>query len=85
MSMRTIKVTKAFARAGMCLLGTAAFMLPLATPEMRSLAFIPSSSAAQGHRTPAELQLAYQATFRTAPSTAPSITWGRARWRPATR
>lgn len=61
MSNRRIKVTqKAFARVGMCLLGTAALMLPVATPgDAKPVVIrgIPSAAAST------ELRLGYQATF----------------------
>ncbi len=64
MSMRTIKVTqKAFERAGACLLGTAAFMLSLATPGDAKPGFHPVIIRGTGTQELAELQLAYQATF----------------------
>ena len=63
MSNRTIQATqKVFARAGMCLLGTAALMLPAATPAdakagPQIIRGIPSAPAST------ELRLAYQASF----------------------
>src|SRR5207342_1087150 len=64
MSSRTIQVTrKVFARAGMCLLGTAAFMLPVATPAYAEpglpviIRGIPNAPASR------ELRLAYLASF----------------------
>ena len=65
MSNRTIKVTqKVFSRVGMCLLGSAALILPVATPSGAAPGFnpviirgIPSASASS------ELRLAYLASF----------------------
>lgn len=64
MSSRTIQVTqKVFASVGMCLLGTAAFMLPLTTPAYAEpglpevIRGIPSTAASTAPR------LAYQASF----------------------
>lgn len=65
MSNRTIKVTqKVFSQVGMCLLGSAALMLPVATPSGAAPGFnpviirgIPSASASS------ELRLAYLASF----------------------
>ena len=47
----------------MCLLGTAAFMLPLATPGDAKPGFHPVIIRGTGTQDSAELQLAYQATF----------------------
>lgn len=65
MSNRTIKVTqKVFSQVGMCLLGSAALILPVATPSGAAPGFnpviirgIPSASASS------ELRLAYLASF----------------------
>jgi len=62
MSTRSIKVTqKALTRATTCLLATAALMLPPATPANAEPGFHPTIIRGTGR--PAELQLAYQATF----------------------
>ena len=71
MTNRSIKLARrVFTRVGMCLLGTAAFMLPLATPgdakPPEVIRGIPGTPASN------QLQLAYQATFPNG-SLAPSL------------
>lgn len=64
MSSRTVQVTKrTFARTGICLLGTAALMLPLATPSDAMSGFAPVVIRGAGTQDTAELKLAYLATF----------------------
>ncbi|HET8727867.1 MAG TPA: hypothetical protein VFO41_10180 [Alphaproteobacteria bacterium] len=64
MCNRTTKVTrKVFARLGMCLLGTAALMLPAATSVDAKPGFHPVIIRGTGTPAPAELNLAYLATF----------------------
>jgi len=54
---------KAFARAGMCLLGTAVLALPLTTPSDAKTGFNPVIIRGTGTADQAELTLAYLATF----------------------
>ena len=64
MSSRTVQVAqKAFARAGMCLLGTATLMLSLTAPADAMLGFNPVIIRGAGTPASAELKLAYLATF----------------------
>jgi len=64
MSGRTIKVTQNFlAPFGICLLGTAALMLPAATPANGEPGWNPVVIRGAGTTNQAELRLAYQASF----------------------
>lgn len=64
MSSRTVQATKrGFARAGICLLGTAALMLPLATPTDAKPGTTPVVIRGVGTTDSTELRLGYQATF----------------------
>ncbi len=64
MCNRRIKVTqKVFERAGMCLLGTAALMLPAATSADAKPGFHPVIIRGTGTPASAELNLAYLASF----------------------
>lgn len=64
MSSRTTQVTqKAFARVGMSVLATAAFMLPFATPTGAKPGFHPVIIRGTGAPASAELNLAYLASF----------------------
>ena len=64
MCNRSIKVTqKVFERAGMCLLGTAALMLPGATSVHAKPGFHPVIIRGTGTPAPTELNLAYVASF----------------------
>lgn len=64
MSSRTTQVTqKAFARVGMSVLATAAFMLPFATPTDAKPGFHPVIIRGTGAPASAELNLAYLASF----------------------
>jgi len=61
MSTKTNGLTKKVARAGMCLVATAALMLPPATPANAEPGFHPVIIRGTGR--PAEIQLAYLASF----------------------
>jgi hypothetical protein len=64
MSSRTVQVTKkTFARTAICLLGTAALMLPLATPTDAMSGLAPVVVRGAGTQDTAELKLAYLASF----------------------
>lgn len=64
MSTRTVQVTKrTFARTGICLLGTAALMLSLATPTDAMSGLAPVVVRGAGTQDTAELKLAYLASF----------------------
>jgi hypothetical protein len=64
MCNRTTKVTRnVFARLGMCLLGTAAFTLPAATSVDAKPGFHPVIIRGTGTQAPAQLNLAYLASF----------------------
>lgn len=61
---KTSKVTQTvLARTGMCLLGTAAFMLPLATPAYAEPGLPVIIRGIPGSPSSTELRLAYQASF----------------------
>lgn len=64
MPSRTIRTTqKVFARIGICLLGTTAFMLPPATPAYAEPGLPVIIRGIPGSPSSTELQLAYQASF----------------------
>jgi hypothetical protein len=63
---------RSFARAGICLLGTVALLLPLATPSDAMSGLAPVVIRGAGTKDTAELNLAYLATFPKG-SLAPSV------------
>lgn len=73
MSRRKVQVTeRIFARAVICLLGSAAFTLPFATPSDAMSGLAPVVIRGTGTQQTAELKLAYLATFPKG-SLAPSV------------
>jgi len=63
MSKKSTALTQSVSRAAMCLLGTAALMLPMATPVGAEPGFNPVIIRGAGTPQSTQLRLAYQATF----------------------